>query len=123
MIFFKKLLLFSLVLYAVYFFLKPYIPPGIGFDYMHYLFLFFILLMTLFNYFLFGFRENESKNIVMRYLAATTIKFLICITIIVVFIFSARSIAVAFTAHFLILYLLYTAFEVVILYRNIRLMK
>ena len=114
-----KLLAYSALLYAIYFFAEASIPVAFHYPHVHYLFLFFIGLMALFNWWIFR-PISASRSIVTRYMSATTGKFLLCLAVLAVYVMINKSQAVMFTIHFLALYLLYTFFEVAILYTAFR---
>ncbi len=73
--------------------------------------------MLLFNWWL-SRPLKKGRSIVTRYLGATTAKLLLSLVVLAVYVFARKEEVIPFTVHFLSLYLLYTVFEVAVLYRQ-----
>jgi hypothetical protein len=117
--FYFRLLLYSAVLFAVYQLTKDVVPPPFRYPPAPYLIVFFAALMAVFHWWL-SRPLKTDRSIVTRYLGATTAKFLLCLGVLAVYVLAFRGQAVAFTLHFLALYLCYTVFEVAVLYRRFK---
>lgn len=67
----------------------------------------------------FGFQDDNDK-FVQFYLASAVLKLILCIVFVAVFVYLQVSEVVSFIITFFALYLFYTCFEVVGMYRNLR---
>ena len=67
----------------------------------------------------FGFQDDNDK-FVQFYLASAVIKLILCIVFVAVFVYLQVNEVVSFIITFFALYLFYTCFEVVGMYRNLR---
>lgn len=67
----------------------------------------------------FGFQDDNDK-FVQFYLASAVIKLILCMVFVAVFVYLQVNEVVSFIITFFALYLFYTCFEVVGMYRNLR---
>jgi len=114
-----RLLLFSAVLFAGGLAVRDVVPERFRYDGTPFLFLFFVVLMLVFNWWVHR-PVRTPGGLVPRYLGATVVKFLVCLAVLAVYVLTHRGQAVAFTLHFLALYFVYTVFEVALLYREFK---
>ncbi|MCK6649404.1 MAG: hypothetical protein L6Q66_07100 [Bacteroidia bacterium] len=81
---------------------------------------FFILTTALIHLFLVSSSEKEPKKFVMNFMLITAVKLFGYLIIILVYALIKREAAMGFTIFFLVMYLLYTGFEVFALLRHFR---
>jgi hypothetical protein len=62
--------------------------------------------------------QGDPKAFVRMFMGLTTFKLFIFLLVIVAYAFTHKATAVSFILHFLIFYLLFTTFEVVLLYKH-----
>ncbi|MHC1708472.1 MAG: hypothetical protein AB9842_13255 [Bacteroidales bacterium] len=114
----RKLILFTvivtIVLYAVRFFLSPHWrTPALP-----YLIPLFLSVNIVIHYILLKTTAKKFSSFVSYYMAGTMGKLLLYIIILLVYIYLHRADALPFTLTFLLLYILYTTFEVISLLAN-----
>jgi uncharacterized membrane protein len=101
-------LLVILVLISWFIFPKKYFSPALPFTFI------FFIAITYFGYsFLVRFSRLNIVRFINMYLLITTLKLLLFIAILVIYILLNRKDAVPFGLSFFILYLVYTVFEVI----------
>jgi hypothetical protein len=113
LLFLKKLLIYSAILgifsfLAWFIFPQKYFSPALPF-----IFIFFIAITFLEYYFLVRSSKNKIVRFINTYLLITTLKLLLFIAILVIYILLYKKDAVPFGLSFFVLYLFYTIFEVV----------
>ena len=115
--FLKGLLLFSFILGAIATGLY-FIIPKIAFSPALPFLFFFFMATSLLSYFLM-LRSLNSKfsKFVNTFLLLTTVKLLLYVSVLIIYVFINRADAVGFMLNFFILYLCYTIFEVVYIIR------
>lgn len=79
---------------------------------------FFIVTTALVHYFLLRAGQGDPKAFIRLFMALTTFKLFIFLLVIVAYGFTHKATAAQFTIHFLVFYLLFTTFEVVLLYKH-----
>ncbi|MBL7893075.1 MAG: hypothetical protein JNL63_10620 [Bacteroidia bacterium] len=79
---------------------------------------FFVLITFLAHYLLVGRGDTKPNQFVRNFMGITSLKLLLCLFSIVVYGILNRAHAIAFIVGFLIHYLVFTAFEVVILLKH-----
>ncbi|MGL5890830.1 MAG: hypothetical protein ACRC3B_13135 [Bacteroidia bacterium] len=79
---------------------------------------FFVVVTALVHYILLRSAQGDPKAFVRMFMGLTTFKLFIFLLVIVAYAFTHKATAVAFILHFLVFYLLYTSFEVVLLYKH-----
>jgi len=84
------------------------------------IYIYFSLVTILFHYGIVLTTQSRPQVFIRYYMAATTIKLLLHLAIIVFYSMSNREMATRFIITFMIMYLLFTAFEVMAVWRNIR---
>ncbi len=84
------------------------------------IYFYFIVLTTLFHYGIVRTTQSRPQVFIRYYMGATTIKLLLHLGIIIFYSFFHRPEAVHFIITFMVMYLLFTAFEVMAVWRKIR---
>ena len=113
----KNILIFSLIIVSIYIGLS-YILPKRYFSFsLPLLFPFFIITSVISYHFLLKSLHRRFSKFVNRFMAATALKLLLYLIIMVLYIFLFPLDAIPFTINFFILYLCYTIFETVALVR------
>lgn len=82
------------------------------------LFGFFVVITALVHYILLRSGEGDPKAFVRMFMGLTTFKLFIFLVVIVLYAFANKALAVQFIIHFLVFYLLFTTFEVALLYKH-----
>jgi hypothetical protein len=118
--FLLKILIYTTTLFVFYLLVKNKIPQKLYFENVTYLFIFFFLLTTIFHRGLLTNYEKGSRSFISYYMLSMAIKFFIYLGIIATYALLNRDKAVAFVSNFLALYLFYSVFEVVIVYRQFK---
>lgn len=79
---------------------------------------FFVAITALVHYRLLRSGEGDPKAFVRQFMGLTSLKLLVYLLLIVFYAFSYKNTASVFILHFLVFYLLFTTFEVVLLYKH-----
>jgi len=95
--------------------LKPYF----SIDYI-YIFFFFVSLTAAIHYFLVKASQQRIAKFTTNFMLATTIKLMLYLFFILIYVFTHRQRAVPFLFFFLSLYFLFTVFEVVALLKLLK---
>lgn len=111
--FLKNLLIFSLLIVTIYVILSYLLPVGYFSVALPFLFPFFIGTTLISYHFLLKSLHRRFSKFVNLYMAATGIKLLWYMIIMVSYVLIFRTEAVSFAINFFILYLCYTIFETV----------
>jgi len=115
--FLTRLLLFTLVLWAAFRLLHNSIPPTLYFEQVFFLLVFFFLTTALFHYGLLSAARSSNRNIVTYYMLSTAFKLLLYFGIIIGYALLNKGKAVPFIVNFFTLYVFFTVFEVLKVYR------
>jgi hypothetical protein len=110
-----KLLIFSLFTLSIFFLWKQFASERFQSDLMIPLWVFFVLSTGLIHYILVKADQKNPKLFVGYFMGITAIKLFGYLTIIVAYALIKKEAALGFTLWFLVLYLLYSGFEVVML--------
>lgn len=82
------------------------------------LFAFFVVITAVVHYILLRSGEGDPKAFVRMFMGLTTFKLFIFLIVIVLYAFTNKALAAHFIIHFLVFYLLFTTFEVALLYKH-----
>ncbi|MCD4747071.1 MAG: hypothetical protein K8R58_12310 [Bacteroidales bacterium] len=111
--FLKKISIFSviiaIIIYAVLFFL----PDNFKTPALPYLFFFFFALTLAVHYVLLKASEKKFSKFFNYFMLSTVVKLLIYFSVILLYVYINREDTIAFIITFFILYILFTAFEVI----------
>lgn len=88
--------------------------------YPYLLIVFFYVSTSLLHLMLSRSSSGNPQQFIRMFIASITIKFMVYLMIIILFLFINRKDAVPFIVSFLILYLIFTSFEVIKLYRQLK---
>lgn len=113
----KHLLIFSLVIVTIYIILSYLLPVRFFSVALPFLFPFYIATSLISYHYLLRSLHKRFSKFVNQFMAATAIKLLWYMIIMVTYILIFKADAVAFSINFFILYVLYTVFETVSLVR------
>jgi hypothetical protein len=115
-----QLFLFSHFPLILLYFWNKYAAERFQSDLMIHVWLFFVLTTALIHYVLIKVDEKEPKRFVGYFMGITAIKLFGYLIIITVFALLKKEAALGFTLWFLVLYLLYSGFEVVMLMKHLK---
>ena len=115
--FILKLFGYTLLLYLGYYFVKSSIPERFYFANTPYLFAFFFIVTVAFHFGLLYSSSKNNRTFVSYYMVATAMKLFLFLAIIIIYALFNREKAVAFICNFFALYLFFTVFEVLLVYR------
>jgi hypothetical protein len=115
-----KLSLFSLCTLLILFLWKQYASERFQSDLMLPLWLFFVITTFLIHYVLVKADQKNPKTFVGYFMGITAIKLFGYLIIISVYALIVGKTALGFTLWFLVLYLLYSGFEVVMLMKHLK---
>lgn len=114
-----KLLIFSLLLGAIFFFAEPYLPPKVMMPKFWIAQLVLILITLFFHIGLFRAGQKSNQAFIRFFMGATGIKLFILMTVMIGYSLFNKESAFAFILHFFIFYILYTVFEVTLIYKKL----
>lgn len=112
--FLKKLLIYTIVLAAAGFLIVYFLPEQFISPALPYLFLFFFSVTLIVHLILLKVSQKKTGGFINFFMLLTFGKLLFFLTIIILYALFNRSDAVRFIISFFILYVFYTAFEVVL---------
>ena len=112
--FLKKLLIYTIVLAAAGFLIVYFLPEKFISPALPYLFLFFFSVTLIVHLILLKVSQKKTSGFINFFMLLTFGKLLFFLTIIILYALFNRSDAVRFIISFFILYVFYTAFEVVL---------
>lgn len=118
--FFIKLSLFSLFTLLLLILWRNYGSERFQSSLMYALWVFFVVTTAFIHIVLVRVEEKDPKRFVGYYMGITAIKLFGYLTIITIYALLKREAALGFTLWFLVLYLLYSGFEVVILLKHFK---
>ncbi len=107
-----SLLIFSLVLYCIFYFLEPYFTGKTSFPQFWIIQLIMIIATWLLHY---GFQQAVKKGgqaSIRYFMGATSVKLMVFMMVMIIFGLLNKDKAFGFILHFFIFYLFYTSFEV-----------
>lgn len=115
--FFLFTILFGVFLYPVVSIYNVYAPPLYQSSYWQLLLFYFIVITLLGYYLLLRAIDKHPKEFVLYYLGILTVKFLSALTIIIFYVIKFNKLNYGFSINFLILFFLFTIFEMIFLLR------
>jgi hypothetical protein len=118
--FYLRLFFFSLFPVALMYFWKQFASERFQSNLMLPLLLFFIISTALIHYMLLKVSEKDPKRFVGYFMGITAIKLFGYLIIITIYALLKKEAALGFTLWFLVLYLLYSGFEVVMLLKHFK---
>jgi L-asparagine transporter-like permease len=110
-----QLLLFTLLLGAIYYGLMYVLPENYFSPVLPFLFPFFFASTALVYSYLDKSSEQKFNRFVNRFMLTTFVKLMIFMAVLLIYVFTHKEDAVPFILSFFIMYVAYTAFEVVAL--------
>ncbi len=116
--FYLSLLIYSIIIYAGFYFAEPQLPAKATFPWFAGIQLVIIMTTVVFHNGLARAAVKSGQAFVRYFMGATSVKLLVFMMIIVVYALLNRESAFGFILHFFIFYLLYTVFEVYFAYKN-----
>lgn len=121
--FILKLGLYSFFIGVVMFFIEPVLPEKTQFPNHYFIHMFIILVTFLFHIGLINAGKKNDAAFIRFFMGATGAKLFIFMSIMLVYGLLNKDGAFGFILHFFVYYLLYTAFEVAIVYNKFSGMK
>jgi F0F1-type ATP synthase assembly protein I len=110
--YYRKLILFSSVLFLVSYLFSRYAPPALVSDYLIFIVPFFFIMTVLTRVFTKHKKAKDPKKSLALYLGASGIKLFIYLAILIAYGLLNRNDAPAFFISFFVFYLVYTFIEV-----------
>lgn len=114
------LILFSLILGLAWELLHPYIPEEFQYANVKYIIAFYTALIALFHYGAVSSNEKSGAGFMRFYVAGTTFKLLILMGIMIIYAIMNPEVAIPFVVYFFAAYLLYTAFETIVIFKFLK---
>ena len=111
--FFLRLIIFSMILGAIAYVLKFYLPSNYFTPVLPFLFPFFFASTMIVYFFLTKSSGKKMNRYINNFMMITFLKLMVYMAVLTAYIFTHKQDAVCFILTFFILYLAYTAFEVV----------
>lgn len=118
--YFKIYALFALAAALLVALLSRILPGGAPTGMWWGVFAFFLLLNPILHWMIMGKNPENGQAFVRRFMLTTTLKFMFFLAIVVVVFLGWKALAKNFLVVFLFHYLLFTAFETVMLYRSMK---
>ncbi|MEP7167813.1 MAG: hypothetical protein ABI855_00425 [Bacteroidota bacterium] len=115
-----KLSAYTLFMSFIYFFTKKLIPEKFYFEKTPYLILFFFIVTLVFHAGLLNSAKKNYRSMVTFYMMATALKLFLFLGIIIGYGLLKTGKSVAFISNFFVLYVLFTVFEVTLVYFQFR---
>jgi hypothetical protein len=112
--FLRKLLIFTILIAIAGFFIAYFLPPQYISPALPYLFIFFFSVTLIIHLILLRVSEKKTSGFINYFMLLTFGKLLFFLTIILIYALLNRFDAIQFIVSFFILYVFYTAFEVVL---------
>ena len=116
--FIKKLLIFTVILSLVLYTGRYFLPIKWNTPALPYLLPFFFIVNAMVHYVLLKASLKKFSRFVNYYLAGSFLKLMLYIIVLLLYVFNNKADALPFTILFFILYLSFTAFEIMSLLRN-----
>jgi len=116
--FLLSLLLFSAVLAAAFYFLQPLLPAKAAFENFILIQLFIVAVTILIHIGLIRAGEQSGQAFIRFFMGATAGKLFLYMLVMIGYALFNKETAFGFIIHFFLFYLLYTAFEVTLVYRK-----
>ncbi len=113
-----RLIIIAAIGYAGYYFLLPNLPVKLQYHHFLYILLFFMTSTTAFHFGLSKSVESGPKHFIRYYMAATGLKLLLYVAIIVMYAVINKAGMMAFAFCFLLFYVLFTILEVSVAYKQ-----
>jgi hypothetical protein len=110
-----RLFIFTALLAVAAFILSKILPPEYITPLLFLFFPFYFLLTTFLFYFLTKAKRTKFSSFVNRFMLATFVKMMLCLSLILGYVLINKSDAVPFILSFFACYVLYTVFEVIAL--------
>jgi hypothetical protein len=107
---------YTLIVFGLYIFCKNLVPPKFYFEKTPYLVLFFYLVTLVFHTGLLRSAKKNYRGMVTYYMMATALKLFLFLGIIIAYGLLKTGKPVAFISNFFVLYVLFTVFEVTLVY-------
>lgn len=111
-----RLSMFSALVFLLFFWIEPEIPPAFQYHNWLYIQLFFMLLTFLFHLGLLHASNKRAQSVTLFYMGGTSLKLLLFAGIMITYAMLFKQTAKAFIITFIFYYFLYTIFEVAMLY-------
>ncbi len=119
-VFLIKVSIFTIIIYCFYLLVKGYVPQKFHFENTNYLFVFFFLITCLFHCGLLFTFSKSNRSFVSYYMIATALKLFLYLAVIILYAFYNSDNAIAFICNFFAIYILFTAFEVSVVYSHFK---
>jgi len=111
-VFLKKIVIFTIIIVVLEYILSTQIPPNLVSNAWPVIILFFLAFTVLMHRYLLKSTEGRPQKFIFSFMMITTIKILLYLGVILIYILINRPDAVAFIAAFFLNYFLFTGFEI-----------
>lgn len=111
-----KLTAYTLLIWLIYFFSKSLIPIKFYFEKAPFIIMFFYVVTFVFHAGLLNRERKSHRSFITYYMLATALKLFLYLGIIIGYGLLKTGKAIAFISNFFILYVLFTVFEVCVVY-------
>lgn len=115
-----RITLFTIVIYCFYLLVKGYVPQKFYFENTNYIFAFFFLVTSVFHFGLLFTFSKSNRSFVSYYMIATALKLFLYLGVIIIYALYNPANAIAFICNFFAIYILFTAFEVSVVYSHFK---
>ena len=115
-----KVLLFSVIIGLLTFLVFNFALEEYYLNIFPYIIIFFLLIAIIFHTIIVRLSKRNIARFSSYYMLSTTVKLLTYIVFIVIYLLSNRQHAIPFVVYFFVLYVFYTAFEVILVLPEIK---
>lgn len=115
-----KLSVYTLIICLIYFFIKSLIPQKFYFEKAPYIIVFFYVVTLVFHAGLLNRERKSNRSLITYYMMATALKLFLYLGIIIGYGLLKTGKSIAFISNFFMLYVLFTVFEVMVVYFHFR---
>lgn len=115
-----RIISFALIIFVLSFFLYSMVIPQYYLPIFPFVVLFFVLAILTTHIVILKSSRKKARNFANSYLGSTALKLFAYMIFILIYVFADRENAFTFIINFLLLYFLFTAFEVVFLLKDLK---
>lgn len=122
-IFLKKIIVFTLIVSLLQYVLALQLPERFISSAVPVIILFFFAFTTIMHHYLLKSTEGRPQKFIFTFMLMTTVKLLMYLSIILIYVLLNKDDAVAFIGAFFLNYFVFTIFEIIEIMKNLKIQK